>query len=879
MLAGGGGNEKSTSQYDLMGRVLHYKEYDTTNTVVYSKDTTFDNVGEDTTDTVFEKRTDGTTWTFVTTYDYKLQDTLTTWNGAWLGGVVTHDHTHMTETGGTAPPDTDSQFLYNWTDSAQEAEEYYMPNATTVWYSWLYTDPRENLTEANIHDGQTRDVYYTENLDGEIVKRLTTGTAPDARYYYFGGVEMGDVSNDGTSNVNYAVSITDHKTKPQGGLFQNGATTGTKYADFDDSYDAVNGLTYEEAPSSYTVQSGDTLQSIAQQIWGDSNFWYLIADANGLDEGSTLVAGQSLIIPDKVTDNQNNDSTYKVYNPNDAIGDVSPTAPPRPQSNHSGCGVFGEILMVIVAVVVTALTYGAMAPEDGALLGTLEAGVVSGAAGGIASQAFGVATGIQKSFNWDAVALATISGGVDGGIDAAGLFEGLAGTIGQIGVQALQGAVGSAITQGIGVATGLQKSFNWAQVAAAGVSAGAMEGVGEWAEGTSLSSTAANALQSAAGLIAGAASRSLIAGTDFGDNIIKDLPDTIGQTVGAEYEDEVEQEQQDQFANLQQQMALLSANSAPQAPPPIDSSLAGSPQYVNAGGDSESVYNYYVAQIISSSPIRGTLFNGVPSGQKIDWVDLDVPPGAWQKNDWGQWEATQGTLIAHGWDDNPADGNNEPILSTTPVLQADIKAIGTLAGLFGTDFAGYASLSKALVQDLSTLLSQGYHIQTFNNASPDQSLHGPDEANADSKLLNIDTSNHTYASLLGHLAHEIGHGLYGTISTSSWSDYHEDQEKSEGRATLENIEVASQIHDATGNNIYIMAEANNLNGVGLPHGYLDYYAAWQKGMSESQAELAIGQIYDHGEFPEAGNTSAAPHSVDYYAKWLKDWQAISGGGH
>jgi LysM repeat protein len=92
----------------------------------------------------------------------------------------------------------------------------------------------------------------------------------------------------------------------------NGATTGTKYADFDDSYDAINGLTYEEGPSSYTVQGGDTLESIAQQIWGDSNFWYLLADANGLDESSTLVAGQSLIIPDKVTDNQNNNSTYKV---------------------------------------------------------------------------------------------------------------------------------------------------------------------------------------------------------------------------------------------------------------------------------------------------------------------------------------------------------------------------------------------------------------------------------------------------------------------------------------------------------------------------------------------------------------------------------------
>ena len=162
-------------------------------------------------------------------------------------------------------------------------------------------------------------------MQGEITERDTVSyghtniSGPHARYYYFGGIEMGDVSNDGTSSVNYAASITDHKTKPGTGLFQNGATTETKYADFDTSYDTINGLTYEDAPSSFTVQSGDTLESIAQQIWGNSNFWYLIADANGLSDGDSLVAGQSLIIPNKVTDNQNNSSTYKVCD-----GDVHP---------------------------------------------------------------------------------------------------------------------------------------------------------------------------------------------------------------------------------------------------------------------------------------------------------------------------------------------------------------------------------------------------------------------------------------------------------------------------------------------------------------------------------------------------------------------------
>ncbi|MFC5475482.1 LysM peptidoglycan-binding domain-containing protein [Paraherbaspirillum soli] len=34
--------------------------------------------------------------------------------------------------------------------------------------------------------------------------------------------------------------------------------------------------------SSYTVKRGDTLASIARAAWGDSNLWYLIADANKL---------------------------------------------------------------------------------------------------------------------------------------------------------------------------------------------------------------------------------------------------------------------------------------------------------------------------------------------------------------------------------------------------------------------------------------------------------------------------------------------------------------------------------------------------------------------------------------------------------------------
>jgi nucleoid-associated protein YgaU len=57
-----------------------------------------------------------------------------------------------------------------------------------------------------------------------------------------------------------------------------------------DGEDAAAGET-----RTYEVQSGDTLTSIAQRMYGDPQKFPLIADANDLD--GQLVVGQELIIP------------------------------------------------------------------------------------------------------------------------------------------------------------------------------------------------------------------------------------------------------------------------------------------------------------------------------------------------------------------------------------------------------------------------------------------------------------------------------------------------------------------------------------------------------------------------------------------------------
>jgi hypothetical protein len=174
---------------------------------------------------------------------------------------------------------------------------------------------------------------------------------------------------------------------------------------------------------------------------------------------------------------------------------------------------------------VSVLTYGALTGPATSVLGTIFAGAASGAAGSIASQAVGVATGIQDEFSWKNVALSAIGGAVGAGVGPA------FGTGGNAFVKgALRGAVSSAITQGIGVATGLQDKFDWAGVAAAAIGGG----VGEWSAGKlgGANRYVGQAVSSSASAIANAATRSLINGSDFGDNLLAALPDVIGSTIG-----------------------------------------------------------------------------------------------------------------------------------------------------------------------------------------------------------------------------------------------------------------------------------------------------------------------------------------------------------
>ncbi len=227
--------------------------------------------------------------------------------------------------------------------------------------------------------------------------------------------------------------------------------------------------------SGYTVVGGETLRDVARNVLGDASLWWRIADANSLavSADTRLTAGQTLTVP-KLALNANNADTFQPYDPSKITGSMDPTLPVPAQGDK--CGGMGKIIMAVVAVVVavyapqflgqmgfSGLTTGAAGAGSVTALG----GAVGGAAGSIASQAVGNAIGAQDGFSWKGVAMGALSGGISAGLSGSELLGGNSWQM-----TAARMATANALTQGVAVATGLQKSFDWRGVAASAVGGG-----------------------------------------------------------------------------------------------------------------------------------------------------------------------------------------------------------------------------------------------------------------------------------------------------------------------------------------------------------------------------------------------------------------------
>ncbi|KQV92819.1 calcium-binding protein [Rhizobacter sp. Root1221] len=346
-------------------------------------------------------------------------------------------------------------------------------------------DVNGNLVSVDDHTKNENDRSFVNDLAGHALY-VKQGTAVQ-RQVVVNGEVLG----------RYGVGINEMNPRNS-----EGNPVFTELADFNFGYQPITGNYPTASVGSYQVKAGDSLRSIARQSYGDEGLWYRIAETNGLSGDRDLRVGQTINIPSVVGTVRNNSETYKPYDPSKITGDTTPNMP-VPNGGGAGCGGIGMLLVIIVAVVVTVFTAGAAAMAmaggvsafstaatagtlmstmaaagtaamtAGTLVGAVAAGI-GAAVGSIVSQGVAMAVGLQEEFSWKQVGMSALGGAVSAALPGAA-FAGVPG--GPAAQMAVRAAVSNAVTQGVGVATGLQDKFNWRGVAASAAAAFVSQGL------------------------------------------------------------------------------------------------------------------------------------------------------------------------------------------------------------------------------------------------------------------------------------------------------------------------------------------------------------------------------------------------------------------
>jgi YD repeat-containing protein len=379
----------------------------------------------------------------------------TTYDGA---NVITYDANGrgIVAAGASAYDAAGRATLYRYAGSDIQWAIHTYRTTFTAWDGYKETYVTGSSTNTNYrtttntitYDGFGRVIQQNEHTN-------YSSPPPDRRRYYaYNGDGAVQLRQEGTMENNVFTQKTGTDGSRPNFLFVHAA--GKEIAELHEgtksrinSLMEVNLGNYDAGGGKVVVQDGENLYRLAQRIYGTSQLWYVLAEANGLsDPSEELISGTSLDTPNvKVASNDAN--TFKPYNPGEAIGSTSPGLPYiQPPPKHH-CNVIAMVLIVVVAVVVTVFTAGAAAMAMGAVATSTGA------------------TGVM------AIGAAALSGGALVGAGAAAIG---AGAI--MGAAAIGGFMGSVASQAVGVALGVQDHFSLRSAVASGLTAGLTAGVG-----------------------------------------------------------------------------------------------------------------------------------------------------------------------------------------------------------------------------------------------------------------------------------------------------------------------------------------------------------------------------------------------------------------
>jgi hypothetical protein len=404
------------------------------------------------------------------------------------GRLTTYRYQHLS----SAYVSTTQAYTHTYT-TTYEARDTYLEKVVSGTSDNTSYKP---TTTTSTYDPTGRRVAITENTP-------ISGGDPITRLRYFSFDADGNIvtRRDGTLDGS---TFTETANSRQHFTYVNGQQLAA-YGE-DGHLDAASQLTAFDSSDMGAeptlVLEGDTLQSIAQRVYGNPNLWYVLAAANAVSDAD-LVAGTTLKAP-QVKTTANDASTFKPYDPNSITGPTTPSLPYISVPPRAHCDALMTVFMVVVAVIVTVYTAGAAASAMGygagaaagttgaaavgagsvaatgaaALAGTygVEAAMVAGAVGGFAgsaaSQAVGSATG-QTSFSWRNAFASGVAGGLTAGFATAAGSGALGETLATSRyARAAAGAVGGNLANVVGNRiAGTDIAFSWSSVAASAISA------------------------------------------------------------------------------------------------------------------------------------------------------------------------------------------------------------------------------------------------------------------------------------------------------------------------------------------------------------------------------------------------------------------------
>lgn len=552
--AGTSGNPSSIRSYDLAGRLIQYEDYGTSGLGQGKRRRLFYNDNDQLITQVSEKKS-GSSWSLESQVYYSATNygtapnvtTLRADKGYYMAGGAPSQYRVIVENGSN---DYTNTYVYDYirlggryVEARQRATTTapsYVSGTTRTDYNAYGHVIKVSKTSSSIASQE-----FIVDLDGRVLRQRTftelqNQTANERRhdYVYANGNPIGAYGNVVGSD----------------GQSQSG---------FDYNYQPVSDQYPPATPGTHVVQAGETLQSIALTYFGDAGLWYLIADANGLNSSSGLSPGLALRIPNEVTSFRNANDTFRPYNAGEIMGDNSPEpvfVPPPPPKQK--CGGFAQILVIAVAVIVTAYTAGAAAQfaaggwsaigaaGTGGIAGTFSAGAtalagggiagaatgsfaatsaagvlaagVGGALGNIAGQLVAKGTDLTDGFSWRQVGVGALTAAATTGVGT-GAMRGQE----WLKISAVRGAISAVSSYGANVIMGEEARFSWGSIAAAAVSAqiGRVAGIG-------LDKLGASAFTSAfgQGLAAGSAYAGIEGRGKF--NFVSIAIDSFGNALG-----------------------------------------------------------------------------------------------------------------------------------------------------------------------------------------------------------------------------------------------------------------------------------------------------------------------------------------------------------